>query len=252
MNTEKHLQQDESITLTIPMKPEYLESASAFFSSLRATVQTGKGAYQLAHEQSEANRQAKAEIETAETAEMEKALTKTISTTEETSKTNEPIDKGASNGNHLDDSRNETIPPPPPPPSPPTPDTVNQNQGELDSAGNPWNSTIHTGAKTKIANGTWKLIRNVDKNLVKNVLASNGTQPPPPPPPTLPSDNNENGGTIQKITKIVSENLISGAVTIEQIEAVAKSIGADSYSSVVIKPELWDKFELSFNALMQK
>jgi len=42
---------------------------------------------------------------------------------------------------------------------------------ELDSAGNPWDSRIHTVKRTKNQNGTWKLRRGVDKNLVAQIAA---------------------------------------------------------------------------------
>lgn len=59
---------------------------------------------------------------------------------------------------------------------------------ELDSAGNPWDPEIHSGGKSKIANGTWKLKKGVSPDLVQQVLARNksylssplpGSNPPP-------------------------------------------------------------------------
>ena len=52
---------------------------------------------------------------------------------------------------------------------------------ELDTEGIPWDARIHTKAKTKVAAGTWKLIRGVDKALVVQVKAehaSNALNPP--------------------------------------------------------------------------
>jgi len=87
------------------------------------------------------------------------------------------------------------VPPPPPP----------ATTGEVDSEGMPWDGRIHTSAHTKVANGTWKLARGVDKELVEAIKAEhlgNATsvimtnvntaeQPvepitnvPPPPPPS--------------------------------------------------------------------
>lgn len=92
----------------------------------------------------------------------------------------------------------------PPPPPPPATTTV-----ELDSEGMPWDARIHTTARTKVANGTWKLARNTPNELVANVKAeylgnvqspttSNVntaeqqvapiTDVPPPPPPTTTGD----------------------------------------------------------------
>lgn len=45
--------------------------------------------------------------------------------------------------------------------------------GELDSAGMPWDERIHSGSKKTNADGKWKLRKNVDENLVKQVEAEN-------------------------------------------------------------------------------
>jgi len=88
-------------------------------------------------------------------------------------------------------------------PPPPSATTV-----ELDSEGMPWDARIHTVARTKIANGTWKLARNTPTELVTSVkveylgnvtspttnnattagpkvahISSDMPPPPPPPPP---------------------------------------------------------------------
>lgn len=89
-----------------------------------------------------------------------------------------------------------------PPPPPPATTAV-----ELDSEGMPWDARIHTVARTKVANGTWKLARNTPAELVASVKAEylgNVTSPttnnvttaeqpvapitdaPPPPPPSPP------------------------------------------------------------------
>lgn len=47
------------------------------------------------------------------------------------------------------------------------------NTGERDSAGLPWDERIHSGSKKKNADGKWKLRKNVDENLVKQVEAEN-------------------------------------------------------------------------------
>jgi len=102
-----------------------------------------------------------------------------------------------------------STPPPPPPPAPSV---------ELDSEGMPWDGRIHTTAKTKVANGTWKRARGVDKELVEAIkaeyLGNDMSQtptsesivtpkveviteaqpcvitdaPPPPPPPPPPTE----------------------------------------------------------------
>lgn len=76
----------------------------------------------------------------------------------------------------------ETTPPPqtetPPPPA---------NTAEVDSEGMPWDERIHSKNKSTIGNGTWKLKRGVDKNLVAQVKAEYGLGNPQPTPTTTPS-----------------------------------------------------------------
>ncbi len=64
------------------------------------------------------------------------------------------------------------VPPPPPPAT---------TKVELDSEGMPWDARIHTTARTKVANGTWKLARNTPQELVTSVKSEYlGNVPPPP------------------------------------------------------------------------
>jgi len=69
----------------------------------------------------------------------------------------------------------------------------------VDAAGLPWDARIHSGAKSKLANGNWKLLRGVDPALVSSVEAElRGTPKPaevatdpspapvPPAPPVAP------------------------------------------------------------------
>lgn len=70
---------------------------------------------------------------------------------------------------------------------------------ETDSAGQPYDVRIHSAGKSKIADGTWKLKKGVDKALVAQVQAQNAqllatplaANPPPVAaaavPPTLPT-----------------------------------------------------------------
>jgi hypothetical protein len=61
--------------------------------------------------------------------------------------------------------------------------------------GYPWDERIHSRTKSKIADGTWKLMRGVDPDTVTDVRAEttpgyapNRTAPPPPPPLVKPDD----------------------------------------------------------------
>ena len=50
--------------------------------------------------------------------------------------------------------------------------TLNPHGVELDAEGLPWDARIHSDSRKKLAKGnTWKLMRGIDKQLVKNVKA---------------------------------------------------------------------------------
>lgn len=52
-----------------------------------------------------------------------------------------------------------------------TPGPVEVSDVTVDAAGLPWDARIHSGAKSKLANGNWKLLRGVDPALVASVEA---------------------------------------------------------------------------------
>lgn len=56
---------------------------------------------------------------------------------------------------------------------PPVAAAPNANAAATDSAGNVWDVRIHSGGKSTIADGTWKLKKGVDKTLVEQVNAQN-------------------------------------------------------------------------------
>lgn len=57
---------------------------------------------------------------------------------------------------------------------------------ELDSAGNPWDARIHSGGKSTLQDGTWKLKKGVDKALVDQITAQNKALMASPLPGALP------------------------------------------------------------------
>lgn len=75
---------------------------------------------------------------------------------------------------------------------------------DLDKNGLPWDARIHSGAKGKNQDGSWKSLRNVNKDIVPGIeaelralVANAGTlapdasaadAPPPPPPPVAGAD----------------------------------------------------------------
>lgn len=56
----------------------------------------------------------------------------------------------------------------------------------LDSAGNPWDARIHSGGKSTLQDGTWKLKKGVDKALVDQITAQNKALIASPLPGNLP------------------------------------------------------------------
>lgn len=61
------------------------------------------------------------------------------------------------------------------------------NGVEVDTEGHPYDVRIHSAGKSKIANGTWKLKKGVDKDLVVQINAQNKTLMATPLPGALPT-----------------------------------------------------------------
>lgn len=59
--------------------------------------------------------------------------------------------------------------------------------GVLDSAGQPWDARIHSGGKSTIADGTWRLKKGVDAALVDQVRAEHAGAPAAPAAPAIPT-----------------------------------------------------------------
>lgn len=87
-----------------------------------------------------------------------------------------------------------------------TDDEVEPSEGALDTDGLPWDHRIHASTRSKNADGRWKLLRGVDKDVVAEIKAEymgksdtipENTAPqkaevisetPPPPPPPVESE----------------------------------------------------------------
>lgn len=91
-----------------------------------------------------------------------------------------------------DDEDGEAAAPPPPPSVPPVAGVI-----EYDAKGVPWDARIHSGKKSKNADGQWKARKNLDDGVKAQVLAELAAAgaikvpadnaPPPPPPPAAPA-----------------------------------------------------------------
>lgn len=62
-----------------------------------------------------------------------------------------------------------------------TPPITTDDSGELDADGTAWDERIHASTKAKNADGRWRLRKGVDKELVKQVLATEPEVPAAPP-----------------------------------------------------------------------
>lgn len=132
------------------------------------------------------------------------------------------------------------LPPTPAPALPPVPAPGVQ----LDSAGTPWDSRIHSSSKAFVADGTWRLRRNLDPNILAAVKAELGqamsapapiipaapvVPPQPPVAPTAPVVLTF-PGLLQKIT--------AAGITKEQASAAAVKLGLPSFALVATRPDL--------------
>lgn len=140
----------------------------------------------------------------------------------------------------------------------------------VDAAGLPWDERIHSGAKSKLANGNWKLRRGVDPALVASVEAElrgdpkpaepatapetstvtpasvvvppvSAPAPPPPPapapvaaPPTPPAP-----ATPKPITN--AAELVAAVMdkrfTTDQVNAACRAVGVDNVASLLAKQD---------------
>ncbi len=90
-----------------------------------------------------------------------------------------------------DDEDGEAAAPPPPPSVPPVAGII-----EYDAKGVPWDARIHSGKKSKNADGQWKARKNLDDGVKAQVLAELAAagaikvpadNAPPPPLPAAPA-----------------------------------------------------------------
>lgn len=186
------------------------------------------------------------------------------------------------------------VPPPPPPAdatvslpptanlAPPPPPTFQQSGNilpfvapptfaiapgaEVDTAGVPFDARIHQKTKGKKADGTWKVQKGLDKNIVSQVMAQIGgsvapmpvapPQPtvfvPPPPaqpasvPSIAPSGNVAKvfGELMMKISGLRSANRLSA----EQVGAALQAVGLTKLEELIANPDKLESVEGFINA----
>lgn len=151
--------------------------------------------------------------------------------------------------------RTDTVVPPPPPPPPAAP--------EFDSTGMPWDARIHSGAKAKNKDGSWRFKKNLDDTSKMTVTAelralypaATPPAPPPasaapvapppptpaaPPPPAAPgaADLSTFAGVMTKLSGM----LASGKVVKEQAQQAAAACGVPNTIALATRPDLWATF----------
>lgn len=148
------------------------------------------------------------------------------------------------------------------PPLPATPGAP-----ERDSAGVPWDERVHSGGRTKMKDGSWTRRRGVHDVEYARVLTeimgapspavqadqAGAAIPPLPPlsvvpqppaatlPPPIPATV---GGaapalTWQAVCGVLNENVITGKVTPDQLNAKAKEFGVEPFALIGQRPDLY-------------
>lgn len=139
--------------------------------------------------------------------------------------------------------------------------TLGADSDLLDSAGNMWDARIHASTRTKISDGTWKLKRGVDPQLIAQVLGGaskveafaaavdpatigfGASEPVAPPPPAAPAPvavdgwpvdllgPHEPGREFAAFMRYVMQLTTSGAST-QALLACCKEHGVGSFGEV--------------------
>ena len=139
------------------------------------------------------------------------------------------------------------VPAPPAPPVavplPPTPPVA--GAVELDTAGLPWDVRIHSGARTKIADGTWKLIRGLDpakRTQVEAELRSALSVPASPlplsVPGSVPTPPTATALTVDGLLTAVAEAVAAGKMTQVHLLEACQAAGLDSVAALMVRPDL--------------
>lgn len=116
--------------------------------------------------------------------------------------------------------------------------------GDLDSAGMPWDERIHTKQRTTIKDGTWKLTRGVDPELVKRVRAEYAASAAEPPAPASAAEPPAPGGAIKWVDVLgkVMDAKKSGSINQEQLERACAELGVGTFAALVGHPDKYEMF----------
>lgn len=153
---------------------------------------------------------------------------------------------------------------PPVPPAPPAAATQPPAPvGEVDKNGLPWDERIHSGNRAKVADGSWRMRRNVDPTKVAQVEAElrglRQTGPlvvgegilAPPPPVANPLDNLKPEAapplppaapelTFGMVAKRVTAKLTLGELTTAELTKRLAELGfPDGLHTINSRPDMW-------------
>lgn len=157
-------------------------------------------------------------------------------------------------------SQEHVVIPPAPMPDTPVATAVPSapNLVDLDKNGIPWDERIHSSSRAKIADGSWKLKRGVDDNVVSTVKAElEGFKPLPPtkgediiivpiPAPAAPDGKAAFVALVTKASRAISEKKI----TPEQMAAICATVGIPNVMALSAKLDLVPAVSLQIDALL--
>lgn len=143
---------------------------------------------------------------------------------------------------------------------------------ECDGSGLPWDARIHSGAKAKNNDGSWKKRRGTQDSEVKKIEAelratlaagqvTSAAAPPPPPPATVgtvaappppppppaapPASANPFVTVLQKVTALQAAKKL----TQEEIVGACQAVGVTSLPALNARPELIPAFDTYLDSL---
>ena len=135
----------------------------------------------------------------------------------------------------------DNLPPPPvdnlpPAPAPLVADVPVDNSVEVDSAGLPWDERIHSGGKTKLADGTWRDKRGVEDSEREAIVSelAKVMAIPVPAPAVIEHTAPAVIKTLPEFVKAVTGAKLGNMMVTEAV----KSVGLESITQLGARPDL--------------
>ena len=121
---------------------------------------------------------------------------------------------------------------------------------QLDSAGLPWDARIHAASKATIADGTWRMRRNVDEAEVTQIEAEmravlNVAPAAPAPTPTT------NAPTLdwKLFLNVMTKHITEKRITTQQISEICRSLDLRHPGDLQIRPDQFPAFEAAVRVI---